>query len=169
VLAGALALRQIARTAGAHEFDVPLPAGSVDHHAEEDALLADAVVAYRLEGPLFFGAAHSALLSLTELSDVRVVVLRMSHVTALDVTAARLLADTLDDLERRGVAVLVSGLPDRFRPVLAATRLLDRLEAGERLFATTPEAIARARTLSSRPSCRVEPPLAPVETGTKGG
>jgi sulfate permease, SulP family len=163
VLAGALALRQIATTAGAHEFDVPPVegSGSVDHHVEEDALLADAVVAYRLEGPLFFGAAHSALLSLTEVSEVKAVVLRMSHVTALDVTAARLLADILLDLDRRGVTVLVSGLPDRFRPALAATGALDRLEGGGRLFATTPEAIRHARALVSdgRPARVTAPPV----------
>ena len=71
-------------------------------------------MAYRFEGPLFFGGAHMALLELTEVSDIRVVILRMSHVTTLDATGAAVLADTIRSLERRDVAVLMSGLPDAF-------------------------------------------------------
>ncbi|WP_223274004.1 STAS domain-containing protein, partial [Nocardia cerradoensis] len=56
--------------------------------AEEHALLRDHIVAYRIDGPLFFAAAHRFLLELVEVADVRVVVLRMSRVTALDTTGA---------------------------------------------------------------------------------
>ena len=39
-------------------------------HVEEHALLAEHIVAYRLDGPLFFAAAHRLLLQLPEITDV---------------------------------------------------------------------------------------------------
>ena len=65
----------------------PLDAG--EHSAEEHALLAEHIVAYRLDGPLFFAAAHRFLLELSEVADVRVVILRMSRVSTIDATGAR--------------------------------------------------------------------------------
>ena len=144
-VAGAAALREVAATTKVE----PMTRGewAEDHSSEEQALLDDHIVAYRLEGPLFFAGAHSALLSLTEVSEIRVVVLRMSHVTALDATAAAVFSETVRDLEARGVAVVVSGLHPRFHPVLARSGVLDRLEAQGRFFERTPDAIAEARAL----------------------
>ena len=58
-----LALRAVAASASLDE--VPLETG--DHSAQERALLSEHIVAYRLDGPLVFAAAHRFLL---ELSDV---------------------------------------------------------------------------------------------------
>ena len=149
LVAGAAALRQVAGTARVE----PMARGEwgQDHSSEEQALLDDHIVAYRLEGPLFFAGAHTALLSLTEVSDIRVVVLRMSHVTALDATAAAVLTDTVRDLEGRGVAVVVSGLQPRFHAALERSGVLDRLVVEGRFFERTPDAIARARALAAAP------------------
>ncbi len=147
VAAGGLALRQMAKTATLQE--VPLadlgPSASEEHSDEERALLGEHVVAYRFEGPLFFGGAHMALLELTEVSDIRVVILRLSHVTTLDATGAAVLADTIRSLERRDVAVLVSGLPARFVGALTATGVYAQLLERGHVFDHTPEAIEHAR------------------------
>ena len=66
--------------------EVPLETG--DHSAEEHALLAEHIVAYRLDGPLVFAAAHRFLLELSDVADVRVVILRMSRVSTIDATGA---------------------------------------------------------------------------------
>jgi len=151
VTAGALALRQLANTTALREeslADVDVPRtldDQGDHGVEERALLDERIVAYRLEGPLFFGGAHSALLELTEVSDVRVAILRMSHVTTLDATGAAVLADTVRSLESRGVTVLLSGVPARFVPRLAATGIHRHLTALHHVFEHTPDAIAHAR------------------------
>jgi SulP family sulfate permease len=151
VTAGGLALRQLARTTVLREEDLggaPVrdPGDDeADHGAEEGALLHEHVIAFRLEGPLFFGGAHAALLELTEVSDVRVAILRMSHVTTLDATGAAVLADTIRSLEARGVTVLLSGVPQRFVPRLAATGIHQHLVALHHVFAHTPEAITHAR------------------------
>ena len=150
VTAGALALRQLANTTALREEPLAEVDGSRgrdedDHATEERALLDERIVAYRLEGPLFFGGAHTALLELTEVSDVRVAILRMSHVTTLDATGAAVLADTVRSLESRGVTVLFSGVPARFVPRLEATGIQQHLTTLHHVFEHTPDAIAHAR------------------------
>jgi SulP family sulfate permease len=138
-----LALRTIARSARLDE--VPLEAG--DHSDEERALLAEHIVAYRFDGPLFFAAAHRFLLELTQVSDVHVVILRMSRVTTLDATGANVIGDAITQLERRGIVVLLSGLRTKHDDVLAALGVADHLRRDGLLFDDTPAAIAHARRL----------------------
>ncbi|MFF4509380.1 SulP family inorganic anion transporter [Streptomyces sp. NPDC001401] len=141
VVAGALALRAVAKQA---RFDqVPLDRG--DHSAEEHALLAEHIVAYRIDGPLFFAAAHRFLLELTEVADVRVVILRMSRVSTMDATGALVLKDAVDKLHRRGILVLASGIRPGQLQVLDSVGALDLLRRKGREYATTPEAIRGAR------------------------
>ncbi|MEI2784470.1 MAG: SulP family inorganic anion transporter [Candidatus Nanopelagicales bacterium] len=143
VVAGATALRQVARSTSLTEM--PLSDAADSHTASERALLDEHIVAYRLDGPLFFGGAHSALMELAEITDTRVVILRMSHMSTLDATGAAVLSDTIRGLEARGTTVLVSGLPQRFLPQLEATGIIDDLRTNNHLFDSTPAAIAHAR------------------------
>jgi len=142
VVAGVLALRAVARQVRLDQ--VPLDRG--DHSAEEHALLAEHIVAYRIDGPLFFAAAHRFLLELTEVADVRVVILRMSRVTTMDATGALVLKDAVGKLNRRGIVVLTSGIRPGQRQVLDSVGALDLLRREGREYATTPDAIQGART-----------------------
>jgi SulP family sulfate permease len=146
VVAGFFALRQTAASARLEE--VPLDAA--DHDDEERSLLDEHIVAYRLDGPLFFAAAHDFLLELTEVTRVRVVILRMSRVTAIDATGAHVLADTIRRLEHRQVTVLLSGVRPHHEQVLRELGVHDGLAHERHLFATTPEAIAHARVHVAR-------------------
>lgn len=152
VVAGFMALRQTARAASLDEMPLEADdADAVDHSAEERALLDDHIVAYRIDGPLFFAAAHDFLLTLaTPASGVRVVILRMSRVTAIDATGAQVLADTVEHLEGRGITVLLSGVRPEHERVLAALGVYAGLAHERHLFATTPEAIAHARVHAAR-------------------
>ncbi|WP_329596351.1 SulP family inorganic anion transporter [Streptomyces pseudovenezuelae] len=141
LVAAALALRAVSRQARLDQ--VPLDRG--DHSAEEHALLAEHIVAYRLDGPLFFAAAHRFLLELSEVADVRVVVLRMSRVTTMDATGALVLKDAVEKLIRRDIVVMSSGIRPGQRQVLDSVGALDLLRTGGREYATTPEAIDAAR------------------------
>ena len=134
VVAGALALRAVAKQARLEE--VPLDRG--DHSAEEHALLAEHIVAYRIDGPLFFAAAHRFLLELAEVADVRVVILRMSRVTTIDATGALVLKDVVDKLNRRGIVVMTSGIRAGQRQVLESVGALELLRLEGREYATTP-------------------------------
>ncbi|MFJ9865434.1 SulP family inorganic anion transporter [Streptomyces sp. NPDC101165] len=141
VVAGALALGAVARQARLDQM--PLDRG--DHTAEEHALLAEHIVAYRIDGPLFFAAAHRFLLELTEVADVRVVVLRMSRVSTMDATGALVLKDAVEKLNRRGILVLASGIRPGQRQVLESVGALELLRHEGRDHATTPEALEAAR------------------------
>ncbi|MFI7231650.1 SulP family inorganic anion transporter [Nonomuraea angiospora] len=144
LVAGALALRAIARNVRLEA--VPLrPDLPGDHTEEEHALLAEHIVAYRLDGPLFFAAAHRFLLQLSKVADVSVVILRMSRVTTIDASGALVLADAIERLQRRGVTVYVSGIRDGHHQPLHALGAIARLDAAGHVFATTPQAIAAAR------------------------
>ncbi|KAB8195544.1 STAS domain-containing protein [Nonomuraea phyllanthi] len=144
VVAGALALRSLARHA---RLDAePLRHDLQPHHTEDEhALLAEHIVTYRLAGPLFFAAAHRFLVELSEVTDVSVVVLRMSRVTTIDASGALVLGDAIERLERRGIRVFVSGIPDRYLQRLEALGVIARLDREGQVFATTDEAIAAAR------------------------
>jgi len=143
VLAAFLAIRKIARTSTLEQ--VPLDVS--DHHAEEAALLAEHIVAYRFDGPLFFAAAHRFLLELSDVADVRVVILRMSRVSTIDGTGALVLRDAIERLEHRGITVYLSGIPDRHIKALDALAVLDRLRKQGRVFTHTQDAITAARDL----------------------
>lgn len=141
VIAALAALRQMAKSARIDE----LALDPADHSEEEQELLAQNVIAYRLEGPLFFGAAHSFLLQVAETSHVQVVILRMSRVSTIDATGASVLIDTINTLEHRGITVLLSGVRPEQVSILRALGVYQKLTERGQIFDTTPEAIAFAR------------------------
>lgn len=146
VVAGFFALQQTARSARLKE----MPLDETDHTDEEQFLLDEHIVAYRLDGPLFFAAAHDFLLELSDITRVRVVVLRMSRLSAIDATGAHVLADTISQLENRHITVLLSGVQPHHEQVLREIGVYGRLAHERHLFTTTPEAIEHARVHVSR-------------------
>jgi SulP family sulfate permease len=146
VVAGWFALRQTAQSARMEEE----PLDQDDHVDEEHAVLDEQIVVFRLDGPLFFAAAHDFLLELSEVSNVRVVVLRMSRITTIDATGAAVLADTIARLEARSITVLLSGVRSHQQRVLVNLGVYDRLATEHHLFDTTPEAIAHGRVHAAR-------------------
>lgn len=141
VIAGFFALRDTARTAVLEA--APLETG--DHRDKERKLLDEHIAAFRLEGPLFFGAAHDFLLELADVSSVEVVVLRMRYLTTIDATGAQMLADTIGHLERRGTTVLLASTKPEHVPVLRELGVFDQLAHENHVFDNTPDAIAHAR------------------------
>jgi SulP family sulfate permease len=136
-----LALVRLARTARA--VPEPLTDDGVDP-ATEHALLARQVLAYRLDGPLFFPVADRFLREITVTSDIRVVILRLGAVVMLDATGARVLGQIVEDLNRRGITVLVKGASAEHRRLLSAVGTLAPLLERGHVFATFPEAVAHA-------------------------
>jgi sulfate permease, SulP family len=142
--AAILALRAVAKSARIEQ----VPLENDDHVAEEHELLQEHIVAYRIDGALFFAAAHRFLLELAEVSDVKVVILRMSRVTALDATGAIVLKDAITKLEHRRITVLISGIkPEHLRPLEALGVFTTKDREDRHIFETTPRAISYARTL----------------------
>ncbi|RLV48056.1 SulP family inorganic anion transporter [Nocardioides mangrovicus] len=108
VLAGFFGLRQTARSARL-----------VPEHVSDQHL------AFHLDGPLFFAAAHDVLQTLGEVGDVRVVELRMARVSAVDATGAHVLAGARRELERRGVEVRLHDVSPAHERVLRRLNVLD--------------------------------------------
>ncbi len=145
-IAGIYALRQVAKSARIDE----IPLDQSDHSDAEWELLKEHVVVYRLDGPSFFGAAYRFLLEISEVSDVRVVILRLSRIRTLDATGATVLGDTIKSLEQRGVTVILSGIKPEHELIFRGLGVFGELAYEKHVFASTPEAIEHAREHSSR-------------------
>ncbi|MDF1521582.1 MAG: SulP family inorganic anion transporter, partial [Trueperaceae bacterium] len=124
----------------------------LDPSADADAeqrLLREQVVAYRVDGPMFFGAANRFFDQLLKTGGgIRVVVLRLRRVPVMDATGASALESLVDRLARRKIRVLLSGLQVQPREVLGRMGVLARLErAGSCVYDTSEEAIDAALRL----------------------
>jgi SulP family sulfate permease len=140
-LASLLALRAMAQsTTFARDA---LQAADVDADLEH-ALLSEHIVAYRLDGALFFGAAQRFLLELAEVSDVEVVILRLGRLRVLDSTGALALADLVSHLQARGVTVLLASVPPQHRRLIERVGVLAALAHENHLLPTIDEALAHA-------------------------
>jgi SulP family sulfate permease len=158
-IAVVLALRSVSQSASIEQ----VPLDPAEHDQAEHDLLAEHIVAYRLDGPLFFAAAHRFLLELTEVAYVRVVILRLSRVSSLDATGARVLGDAISRMERRGITVLLSGIRPGHNEILATLGVADHLRTKNQIFSDTPAAIDFARHM-----IRQLPDAAPGELGPCG-
>ena len=142
VLAAFLALRQVALTSTTTAESL----NDVEVDAEDEhRLLDEHVLVYRLDGALFFGAAQRFLTEMTEVADIRVVILRLAQLQVLDATGAQALGDMVRQLENRGITVLLKGLRPQHERILRAVGALDRLADGRHVFDELEPAIAHAR------------------------
>ena len=134
---------------------------------EEQALLDEHIVAYRLDGPLVFAAAHAFLLELSEISDVRVVVLRLSH---LDSSMPRVrpcspTRSSASSIARSPSSCRASGADQR--PILSRLGVFAQLALDRHEFDSTPAAIAHARDHAHRFLMGgAHPKDPPVQAGT---
>jgi SulP family sulfate permease len=145
-LAVVLALRNVARTTSATVSPLDVEVGT----AEERALLEQHIVAYRIDGALFFGAAQRFLADFTQVADVEVVILRLPELQVLDATGAQALGTIIEDLEHRHITVLLKGPRPEHERLLRSVGALDRLAHQNHLFADLDAAVAHARTHVAR-------------------
>ncbi|WP_217476437.1 C4-dicarboxylic acid transporter DauA [Stutzerimonas stutzeri] len=117
------------------------------HRLLED--LPEHVAAYAIRGPLFFGAAEKALGVLRRFNpQVRVVIVDISGVPLLDMTALAALENLLLDYRKLGVALILSGSNARVRLKLRRAGI-HRLEG--QLYHVRDLAQARAKALRLLP------------------
>jgi SulP family sulfate permease len=121
-----------------------------DHHPDLDAPLPRGVVLYDVAGPLFFGAAQSALSALETVDKrgLRVVVLDLADVPAIDATGLVNLESLVSRLNADGVKVIVCGVQEQ--PLRAFARAGWRNRKGRlRIFRDFDRAIANARSVAA--------------------
>jgi SulP family sulfate permease len=140
-LASLMALRAMADTTTFARESITLD--GVDPQLEH-ALLQEHIVAYRLDGALFFGAAQRFLLELTEVTDVEVVILRLGRLRVLDSTGALALADLVEHLQSRDVTVLLASVSSEHRRLIDRVGVLAALAHENHLLPTIDEALDHA-------------------------
>lgn len=142
-LASLLALRAVANSTTFSQEAI----GQLDVDDElEHALLHEHIVAYRLDGALFFGASQRFLLELAETSTVEVVILRLGRLRVLDSTGARALGDLITHLQHHHVTVLLTSASTAHRQLLHRTGVLDTLTHPNHLTPNFDVALEHART-----------------------
>ena len=112
------------------------------------------IAVIRLDGPLFFAAADRVLETVTSLDGVTVVILRMSQVELVDATGAHVLTEIVEQLERRGVTVLIKGVREGHIELFTTVGVLRALRHHKHLFDELAPAIAHARSHIHRDDAR---------------
>jgi SulP family sulfate permease len=79
------------------------------------------VLVYRIDGPLFFGAAEKLERTLERAQlGIDTVVIRLGRVPFMDATGMYTLAEIVQRLQKRRVRVMLCGIHDSLREPLAA-------------------------------------------------
>ncbi|MEO6117212.1 MAG: SulP family inorganic anion transporter, partial [Pseudolysinimonas sp.] len=124
LVAGFFALRALSRSGGVIREPIPGVTRPEDEH----------IALFRLDGSLFFGAAERMLAAMSGVRDVDVVIIRMSQLQTLDATGARVIAELVGALERRGITVLVKGIQPQHLRLVTRVGVLDSLRHHKHLF-----------------------------------
>jgi SulP family sulfate permease len=98
------------------------------------------IAVYRVDGPVFFGAAERFVTFLRDEPEVKYLILRMRFVPNMDTTGLVALEDIYRDLKRHDCRLLFSGLQPEVQTLLERTGLLDKIGL-ENCFETTDAAI----------------------------
>ncbi len=141
VLAGVLFIQRMARSMSIEPMDLSPPQNAAIDHG----LLRERVVAFRVDGPLFFAVAGEFIQSLTQIKEVDALILRMRRVKVIDASGANALKTMKDALERKHIKFLISGLQPQPKEVLERMGLLEEVTtSGHHLFEHTDQAIEHA-------------------------
>jgi len=111
----------------------------IERKQEEHAHLTGlpgSVMIYDINGPLFFGSAQKALKIITNINpEIRVVILDMSDVTMLDMTAIVAMESIVTDLKKHSLGLVINNLQPRM--LLKLRRAGVRKESGVLEFSRT--------------------------------
>lgn len=102
--------------------------------------LSKQIAVYRVDGPVFFGAAERFVTFLRDEPEVKYLILRLRFVPNMDITGLVALEDIYRDLKRHNCRLLLSGLQPEVELLLERTGLLDKI-GRDNCFATTDAAI----------------------------
>jgi sulfate permease, SulP family len=136
VVAAFFALRSLVNSSGVHREEIPGPAQDGDEQ----------IAVFRLDGALFFGVADRVLERVSAIRNVQVVIIRMSQLQILDATGAKVIADLVTALERRGITVLIKGIQDRHLQLARRVGVLESLRHHKHLFGELDAAVEHARS-----------------------
>jgi sulfate permease, SulP family len=102
--------------------------------------LSQEIAVYRVDGPVFFGAAERFVTFLREEPEVKYLILRLRFVPNIDTTGIVALEDIYYDLKRHDCRLMLTGLQPQVKEVLERSGLLSKIGL-ENCFETTTQAI----------------------------
>jgi len=110
---------------------------------------------FNVEGPLFFGAAQMFSQSIIDTIhyDPQILILRLSKVPLIDVTGESHLRTIIENLQKKNVLVLISGLNEQPERKIKTTGLYDQIGT-EHFFPHTKHAINYAVEHVDKISCK---------------
>jgi len=93
---------------------ISLTQASTLEHDHEGYQLPESIIVYDINGPLFFGTAQKALKTVASVRpEIRVVILDMTEVTMLDMSAIIAMESIWNDLQKRNIGMVINGLQPR--------------------------------------------------------
>lgn len=110
------------------------------------------VFVYRVDAPLFFGAADSFIETIKGHDSIKVLILRVRRATAMDATGAMALKSIAEHMKRIGAFLLIAGLQPQPKEVLEKMEIL-KIIGRENIFEHTDEAILHAQSLMTLVTC----------------
>lgn len=132
-------------------------AGSVEVNRQSEAMLRkefaydgfqglpDEVHVYAVDGPLFYGATGAFQAALPGAHhEPRVVVIRLGRVPFIDATGLQVLEDAVQDMQRRGIRVMITEANGRVHRKLGRIGLIEKL-GHDNLTLSFTQALERAR------------------------
>jgi SulP family sulfate permease len=115
---------------------ISLTQASAIEHDHKGYQLPESIVVYDINGPLFFGSAQKALTTISSTRpEVRVVILDMTEVTMLDMSAIILMESIVKDLKKRNIGMVINNLQSRM--ILKLRRAGIRKQVGKISFSRT--------------------------------
>ncbi|MCC5468349.1 SulP family inorganic anion transporter [Pelosinus baikalensis] len=110
---------------------------------------------FSIEGPLFFGAAQmfSESIMSTIHYDPKIIILRMSRVPIMDITGENHLRMIVENIQKKGITVLISGLNEQPEKKMKKTGLYDQI-GQDHFFPHTNNAIAYALEQINKTHCK---------------
>lgn len=111
---------------------------------------------FSIEGPLFFGAAQMFSESIMNIIDYnpKIIILRMSKVPLIDITGENHLRITVENLQRKGITVLMCCVNEQPEKKMKKTGLYNKIGAAH-FFPHTNHAIAYALEQINKDHCYI--------------
>ncbi|MBR5157287.1 MAG: STAS domain-containing protein [Clostridia bacterium] len=100
---------------------------------------------YEINGPMFF-ATSDKFAEIPVSDDIKVIILRMRNIPALDISALRVMASLYEDCQKRNITVLFSHANKQPVSVIKKAGLYDKVGA-ENFVSNIDEALARAEKI----------------------
>lgn len=110
------------------------------------------VLIYAIEGPFFFGAVENFQRVLAQThTDPRILVIRLGRVPFMDITGLQTLEEAIQNLEKRGITVILCDANDRVKAKLGKAGIL-RMIGAQNYVSGFAAALARCDELLGTPS-----------------